>query len=186
MNVLVMDIKSVIERKSVAPELGRSFLKEFPLAIEEFEKLIEEDEEIIFVSNGSIKGKNRRGMIFFTNKRVVVVLKLIFAHVEQFQYENITAVDYKVSMLMLGEIHISSYGTSKVIYFSHIGRDGEYLRKVVDYIKNKMLEAKKPQVIHIHNNEQDFITQLERLAKLKEQGILTEDEFIEQKRKLLL
>lgn len=125
-------------------------------------------------------------MVFITDKRVVVSLKLFRAHVEQFHYQHITAVDYRVNWLGQGVIEISTYGDSKEVMFYDKGPDGEFLRNAVEYIKNKMLEAKQPQVQAVQNNsEQDVITQLERLGKLKEQGVLTEGEFLEQKRKIL-
>ncbi|MFL0364675.1 PH domain-containing protein [Pseudobacillus sp. 179-B 2D1 NHS] len=180
------NIESRILQKSYTPKLAKTYLKTHVLAIEEFSKLIKEDEDIIFVSSGSIEGRNRNGMVFITNKRIVVSLKLFGTHVEQFHYEHITAVDYKVNWLGQGIIEIDSYGKSKKVSFYEAGKNDEYLRKAVEYINNKMLEATQPEIKPVQNtSESDFITQLERLANLRQQGILTEDEFQEQKKKLL-
>jgi len=179
------NIEDLVLQKSYTPKHGKNYLKLHKPAIEEFFKLIESDEETIFVNSGSIEGRNRNGMIFITNKRVVVSLKLMMAHVEQFHYEHVTAVDYRVNWLGQGIIEIDSYGKSKEVNFYDTGTDNEYLRQAVDYIKNKMLEAKEPKIQVQNTSEPDFITQLERLNNLKQQGILTEDEFQEQKRKLL-
>lgn len=47
------------------------------------------------------------------------------------------------------------------------------------------VEVINKEVIHKTVNEDDYITKIEKLAKLKEQGIITEDEFNKKKNELL-
>lgn len=49
------DIRSIVREKSVSPKHGSDYLKFHDLAIEEFEKLLKDDEEVLFVNSGSIE-----------------------------------------------------------------------------------------------------------------------------------
>lgn len=81
--------------------------------------------------------------------------------------------------LMFGEIGIATAGGSKTIGMI----PKEDVAKVSQIISN--LINKTPGVEALPKESNDTIAQLERLAELKKQGILTEEEFQQQKKKLL-
>jgi uncharacterized protein YbcC (UPF0753/DUF2309 family) len=56
---------------------------------------------------------------------------------------------------------------------------------VRSYVEQQIVERSKPQVVVVGNEGTDVATQLQKLADLKEQGILTQEEFDSQKAKLL-
>jgi len=81
-------------------------------------------------------------------------------------------------------------GTAGVV---HHGLDKHYAKKEAEeqqemYVQQQMEQeqyAPPPEPVPAPAQEDDTIAQLERLAALKEQGILTEEEFAVQKAKLL-
>lgn len=153
------------------------------MAIEEFAKLIDDDEKIMFFSSGSRNGKNRLGMVFITNKRFILCLKLFMPYVEQFSYENITSVDYKKNIFNQGTIEINSYGDK--VKFGYY--ETEKLVEAVRYIQKRMLDAKQPapSLKVDKEDDNDAITKIERLAALLEKDFITKEEFDAQKSLIL-
>ncbi len=51
--------------------------------------------------------------------------------------------------------------------------------------QNNASTTNQENIIHITKNEEDYITQLEKLSDLKEKGIITQEEFEKKKQELL-
>jgi len=168
-------IESQIKRIGAGGLLYRKEIKELP-------HILWEDEHIEKLTQGWYN--NGTGILVATNKRLIFVDKgLVYGlRVEDFPYEKITSIKYKTG-LALGEITVFTSGNNSTIeniLKSHVKPFAEYVRA---RITRKMDHASAP--ITQLKPDSDHITQLERLAALKEKGILTDEEFNEQKRKIL-
>ena len=137
----------------------------------------------------AIKGlyKSRNGMLVSTNKRLIFVDKgtLWGLNVEDFPYDKISSIQYNLGMIS-GEITIYTSGNKAkidMVIKSECARFAEHVRARITGIstnKSKSFSEKNSS-----SNKEDLLEKLERLAKLKNDGILTENEFITAKKKLL-
>jgi len=66
------------------------------------------------------------------------------------------------------------------------GREADYDRDArIAALEDQQTQAAAPAAAPAAAGQDDVVEQLERLAQLKQQGILTDDEFAEQKQRLL-
>ena len=158
--------------------LGRMEIKELPNILWEYE-LIED------LVQGRYQNKN--GLLVATSKRLIFIDKGFFGKltVEEFPFDKISSIQYQAGLL-LGTITIFASGNKAEIENvdkKRVKAFGNYLRTRISDIGTKDAGSQSP----MPNNAQqdDTISQLERLAALKEQGILTEDEFQKQKQAIL-
>ena len=154
-----------------------------PREIKELPSILAEDEIIENILSGIYS--NRRGILVATNRRLIFVDKGIMGgvKVKDFSYEKISSIQYKTGMF-LGEITIFSSGNDANI--SHIDKD--VARSFGDFVRARISSPKPPPAITSDVDsptQDDVIIKLERLAKLKEQGVLDDREFQEQKRRML-
>jgi len=154
---------------------GRKEIKELP-------NILWEDEKIENIIQGTYNNGN--GILVATNRRLIFVDKgLVFGlKVEDFLYDKISSTQYETG-LMFGKLTIFTSGNKAVIDNVIKAR----VRSFGDWLKAK-ISAPKETAPAAQNTTQptvDIADQLERLAKLKEQGILTEEEFAQQKKKIL-
>ncbi|WP_180183716.1 PH domain-containing protein [Acinetobacter sp. YH01020] len=161
--------------------LGRKEIKELPSILW--------DDEIV---EGMITGtyNNGLGTLFVTNKRLIFVDKgLLFGlKVEDFPLDKITSVQYETGFL-LGKITIFASGNKAVIKDTDKNLTrifGEIVRAKIENF-NKKPETTNTQKLseNVELRMEDKIQQLERLLKLKEAGILTDEELATQKAKIL-
>lgn len=166
---IIEEIKSIDTVKNVH---NKREVKELP-------NILWENEHIEHIAPGFYSGG--WGIVVATNERLLIIDKGITGSlkVEDFPYSKINSIQFKTGMLM-GEIEIFSSGNKAKI--DNI--DKKLVRNLAEHVRSKITSGdshdSKPPI-----QENDIITKLERLAKLKEQGILTEEEFNEQKKKLL-
>lgn len=150
--------------------------------IAELPSILSEDEKIEKITRG-IYG-NGSGVIVATNKRVVFVDKGMFfgLRVEDFPYDKITSLQYKTG-LVSDEITIFCSGNKAEMTYVHDSKN------FVEYVRARITPASEttaPKTLAPTSTDtDDFISKLERLAALKTQGILTDEEFLEQKAKIL-
>jgi hypothetical protein len=118
-----------------------------------------------------------------TSKRVIFASKILLStKIEELYYDKISNVQYE-SGLLFAEIEIS---VSRSKYeFKDI--DKKYGKELCDYIKSEISKPKAQQTVVNQTivNQADPMDQLEKLAKLKDQGIITEEEFSQKKKQLL-
>ena len=95
--------------------------------------------------------------------------------------EKINSITHKTG-LIFGEISVWD-GASKMTIQNVLKRN---VKKFVDAV-NAARESKQPAAVVVQTQAPavDVAAQLEKLASLKEKGILTQDEFDQQKKKLL-
>jgi hypothetical protein len=163
--------------------LGRKELKELP-------SILWENETPKHIVHGIYESGS--GVLVATDLRLIFIDKGIFSlKVEDFPYDKITSIQYSTGILM-GEIIIYASGNKAKI--THIEKD--LVRPFADWVRNYIntganedaetvevtTEENKPSQIQ---RTELIIKQLKELAELKNQGILTEEEFQAQKAKIL-
>ena len=158
---------------------GSQFLGKWE--INELPNILWEDEDIIRLASGVYN--NGMGIVVATNKRILFLNKGVFnTQIEDFSYNKISSIQCNKGVLM-GSLIIYSAG-NKAVIDSLTKPEAQYL---ADYIRARISQGDtqpQPQQVQ-QDNSQDVVSQLERLAKLKEQGVLTDEEFAQQKAKIL-
>lgn len=145
--------------------------------INELPNILAIDEKIDNVVQGTYNGG--MGILVSTNRRLVFIDKgLVYGlKVEDFPLDKITSIQYETGILM-GKIKIHTSGN--IAEIENIEKAST--RSFSEFVRNKLSQPTKSET---NNSQPDILTQIEKLGKLKESGIITEDEFIEQKKKLL-
>lgn len=153
--------------------------------IKELPNILHDDEELLYITSGFLEGNT--WLISCTNKRIIFLDKgMVFGlKQKEIPLDKINSIEHKTG-LVLGEISIWD-GASK-IEIKNITK--KTIKPMIDILNNSIQEFKnKTNSFQQENkqglNEDDIISKLERLAKLKEQGILTEEEFLQGKAKIL-
>ena len=174
-------VKTQIKRiDGLSKFLGKREIKELP-------NILWENENVENLIQGTYNNGN--GILVATNKRLVFIDKglLYGLKVEDFPFDKISSIQYSTGML-LGKLTIFASGNKAIID----NVDKQRVRIFGDFVRNKISsndsENSAQTTSSTRNNtvsQDDILSKLERLAKLKEQGILTEDEFVQQKHKLL-
>tara|TARA_B110000879_G_C10819998_1_gene373735 strand:+ start:66 stop:614 length:549 start_codon:yes stop_codon:yes gene_type:complete len=174
-------VKTQIQRiDGLSKFLGKREIKELP-------NILWENENVENLIQGTYNNGN--GILVATNKRLVFIDKglLYGLKVEDFPFDKISSIQYSTGML-LGKLTIFASGNKAIID----NVDKQRVRIFGVFVRNKISsndsENSSQTTSSTRNNtdsQDDILSKLERLAKLKEQGILTEDEFVQQKHKLL-
>ncbi|MBN4064475.1 PH domain-containing protein [Dehalococcoides mccartyi] len=150
--------------------------------IKELPSLLWEDE----LPEAMVGGRynNGNGILVATNRRALFIDKgMMSLKVEDFPYDKLSSIEFKTGMLM-GEITLYTSGNKAQIKNIEKGR----VRPFAEYLRARVSSILDHASIPTSTTNSDAITvveQLERLAKLKEQGILTDSEFADQKSKIL-
>lgn len=170
------EVKSQLQRLDGASRfLGRKEIRELP-------KILWEAESVL----GAIQGvyKNRIGMLVATDRRLLFVDKgLMSLRIEDFPYDKITSIQYQTGWLM-GEITIFASGNRAEIKQT----PKDQTRVFAETVRNRIsggqasVESQSQSVPPVNP---DFLERLERLGKLREQGVLSEEEFQTQKQGIL-
>jgi len=152
---------------------GRRELKELP-------RLMWEDETVEKIVQGLYE--NKSGILVATNKRLLFVDKgLVFGlKVEDFPYNKITSIQYQTGILF-GKITIFASGNRAEI--TRIFK--AQVQSFCDYVRARTTGVSEHASNKDSNNHSDKISLLEKLAKLKENGTLTDKEFKQEKEKIL-
>lgn len=174
-NTRLEEIKSHIQSlglDNVSTFLGRKEIKELP-------GILSENENIDNIIQGTYN--NGEGILISTDRRLIFIDKgLIYGlKVEDFPLDKITTIQYEKG-LMLGKVKIHTSNNAATIDNVKKGS----AQKFAEFVRNKLSEP-KTQTTTQSSTKPNVLEQLEKLGKLKEQGILTEGEFNEQKKKLL-
>jgi len=156
--------------------LGRKEIKELP-------NILWEDENVEKLVQGFYEKGN--GVSVATNKRLIFVDKSLLGklRVEDFSYDKISSIQYHTKFLF-GNITIFASGNKAKIE----NIDKKQTRSFADYVRARISGIKEHASLpktRAEASSGDVVTQLEKLAELKGQGILTEEEFVEQKKKIL-
>lgn len=145
-------------------------------------EILNNGEQPLAIASGMMD--NNTWLITLTNQRVIFLDKGMMYGVKQIDVSlrNIVSVGGKTGII-LGEIMISTSGQNytvknvmkaSVIPFTNL----------INETKNGLNDEKKTSELPMPETS-DFISKLERLASLKEKGILSEEEFQQQKQRIL-
>lgn len=151
----------------------------FKSEIKELPKILSSDENIESIIAGEHNGL--KGILVATESRLIFVNKLFFgAKVEDFAYDKINSIEYETRFIH-GKITIHISGKKATI--DDVLKN--YTRSFVELVREKIKSNQKEKQEPASTNSIDIADQLERLVKLRQQGFLTDEEFIHQKRKFL-
>lgn len=145
-------------------------------------EILSEGETPLAVASGAMDGNT--WLITLTNKRVIFLDKGMFYGIKQIDVNlsNIVSVGGKTGIL-LGEILISTSGQNYTI--KNIMKESviPFTNLVNETRNNQKESSKQPNEPSISFDEK--IEQIKKLAAMKEDGILTEEEFQTQKQRIL-
>ncbi|KFF21778.1 SHOCT domain-containing protein [Chryseobacterium sp. JM1] len=153
--------------------------------IKELPHILAVDEVILAATDAQFIKTVDAGMLLVTPKRIVSVSKAMFAPVKVNTYPNETISEVSFVSNSISPV-IKLHTENKIVEFECFcdRLDGErfydFIHKI--YNQNKTPED-TPETKGVASNL--IFEQLEKLGKLRENGILTEQEFAEQKKKLL-
>ncbi|UKB81894.1 PH domain-containing protein [Chryseobacterium sp. MEBOG06] len=172
--------------------------------VNELANILDRDEKLFAIAEGIDLQSKREGIIFSTQKRIAFVDKKFLGGIakNEFSLQSISSIDH-IEHLLYSVLKINTNaGASE--FKLHNKNDGrgfaEILKKNFNYSEKSFSQNSRPleafsQTIPDLSQENIFNTgkessgtiyeQLEKLGKLREMGILTEEEFTEQKKKLL-
>jgi hypothetical protein len=144
--------------------------------IKQLPQVLLEGENIEFLVYG--RYQHRHGILAATNQRLIFLEKRLFSlHVETFDYHKIAAVGFSTGILFGSlEIHVSG---------NHLrisGIDKTRIQPLVATIRQRI--AHSVESAKTFPLDDDILIKLERLARLKEQGVITNEEMLEQKKRI--
>lgn len=154
--------------------LGRKEIKVLP-------GLLWEDEVVEKLVQGLYN--NSQGVLIATNKRLVFVDKgLVKLRVEDFPYDKMSSIQYELGVVF-GKITIYTSGHRGEIRQVQKQRAADFC----DYVRARITSS-TPHAGAAQSSvpsSQDSLEHLDKLAKLHEQGSLTDEEFSQAKKRLL-
>lgn len=141
-------------------------------------EILKEDEKVLGLTSGLMDGNT--WIIAFTKKRIIFLDKGMFYGLKQVEtpLSKINSIEHSTGFLM-GDIAIWD-GASKMKIGCILK---ESVVPFVNALNDTIDELKSPTTPTLGNVS--VSDELIKLSELKEKGILTEDEFLEQKRKIL-
>lgn len=183
------DIEYIVKKYKI-PTLGLK--KEY----KNIENYLSNDEKVLFVYPGNasivkcsadlkadpLNLKNKKpGIFVITNKKVFHFNRILGESYEQIPISEVSSYRIEKTAFVGGVIQIISNN-----YIIEV--DLSYKKEIVSAARNAMekaLENKNNMQIENDNLQVDIPEQIKKLADLKDQGILTEQEFIKKKTELL-
>jgi len=159
--------------------------------IENAETMLTEDETVLFVTptNLTVSSSNTRkretvpGIVFLTNKRILFHYQALGNFVSEIvPLSEIRSINCNGNGLTGSHVEVHTITKTYKILVT-------YKRSIVQKIQQTFENAKNncSPVQSIFNNEpqQDALSQIEKLASLKDKGIISEEEFQTKKSELL-
>lgn len=153
--------------------------------IEKAKEHLESEEEILHGIKGAYETKRfgqdstRNGIFLATNKRIIFfAIKLTGYDMEVFPYSTISSIEMGKG-IMGHKITFFASGNKATMKWIKEGNVQEFINEVKSRIGKKE-ETEPPKEIEL-----DIPSQIKKLAELKDQGILSEEEFESKKKELL-
>lgn len=150
-------------------------------SIQLLEKQLYSSENVFIVVQG--QHDDKPGVLAATDERVIFVGKMFFSTiVKEVPYSKLSSISVDAGILT-ATIKLEFSGGKLEV--SAIAKDvaRELVEKVKIHLANR--EAGNSQQVAPAPTQEDMFDKLKKLGELKEAGILTEEEFQEQKKKLL-
>ena len=150
-------------------------------------EILADDENIRYLTSGLTNGTT--WLIVCTQKRIILLDYGFLFGMKQSEMalENINSISYQQGLLF-GSIEIWHGGARMLI--ENCGKETvrpfvDAVNKAIKDLKNENVQSSVKQQESVQTNQDDIVSKLERLAALKEKGILTDEEFAAQKAKIL-
>jgi hypothetical protein len=131
------------------------------------------------------KDSIRSGIFIATDRRVVFFGKKLFGYnLEYFTYSHISSIE--MSKSFMGH-KISFFASGNKIKMKWINTHRlKDINGFIEYVRNNMGASASESLDKINQDElNDIPSQIKKLSSLKEEGILTEEEFDSKKKELL-
>lgn len=149
------------------------------------------DELLLWTSSGILKSTGKEGksggmaLIALTDRRILILDKRLFAGTQTIaiDLDKVNSITGDTGMFF-GGFKIQDSGNERDVGQVAKASVMPFVERVQQAIEARKSEARR-MVEPAPTSNGDIVSQLERLAELKERGILTDDEFAEQKAKLL-
>ncbi|KFF01439.1 PH domain-containing protein [Chryseobacterium luteum] len=153
--------------------------------IKELPRILNENERIIAATDAQLSKTLDAGILLVTPDRMISVSKGMFSDVIVKKYPNETINEVSIVNNPLSPV-IKLHTADKIEEFECFcdKADAERFYSFIDKIYNKEKPRKQAARSKEISSEVIF-EQLEKLGKLRENGILTDEEFADQKKKLL-
>jgi hypothetical protein len=148
--------------------------------LKELQDSLDDSETLIGVIH-TFDDENRDGGLFLTDRRIICICKGfgLGTKTADFPYSKISSIEYKSSILKSKiTIHVTG-NTSEYTVF-----DKELANQIVKFVREKLvgiLETPKTE----SEEGKDVFAQMEKLALLRDKGIISEEEFNNKKAELL-
>ncbi|GAA5101224.1 hypothetical protein GCM10023210_40570 [Chryseobacterium ginsengisoli] len=153
----------------------------------EFSRLpdvLDSDEKIIHAVTGNWEGR-KQGLLVATDKKLIFLAYGIFNSFEEIiNYSVINSISCNPGVFYAD---ISIFTSEKNILIENVNNKKNALsfcNKMDEILSGSKKGESKP-INSNQNSEPDIMDQLKKLGELREKGILTDQEFTEQKKKLL-
>ena len=153
--------------------------------IKELPDILWENEQLEKIVQGYLG--THSGVLVATNSRVIFIDKRMLGglHVEDFPYDKISSIQYNTGWVF-GKITIFASGNKAIIEQV----EKELVRDFCDYVRARISaptqHANVPkQEVPASNNSRSVVEELRELKELLDEGVLTDEEFAKQKKKLL-
>ena len=189
------DIKKALDKNK---EINKLFTTlGFNKTYENLERYLSPEETVLYVRNGNIKINNTENLkenafsikdkvpaiVAVTDKRVLAYFKVLTNEkLEQFPIVEIRAYDFKLNSLHSSVFRITSLTKSFDIDLTPKKEEVEYLHNVLNGVIKKTNSEKQ----EISNSGTTDIPQIIReLSKLRDDGILSDEQFENKKLELL-
>lgn len=146
-------------------------------------EILNAGETPLAIASGQMDGNT--WLITLTNKRVIFLDKGMLFGVKQVDVnlQNIVSVGGKTGLL-LGEITISTSGQNYTI--KNVMKASVIpFTNLVNETRNNTAQSSQTTAQSSVASQDDIIVKIERLAKLKADGVLTDEEFQQQKQRVL-
>ena len=170
--------------------------------VSELVNVLDKDEKIIAIAEGKYLYNNLEGILVSTERRIIFVDKKLFGGVSEneFLHHQITSLQHSSGLIsselkiftqsLKAEFKLYSRNAAKIFYdavqeYVYNSRNQQQQQQQQQQVQQeKQPEKPKPGPVKKEDPAAIF-DKLEKLGKLRESGILTDEEFAEQKKKLL-
>lgn len=166
LNEIMSQIKNV-KLDNVSSFFGRKEINELP-------NILAQNEYVDNLIQGTYNNGN--GILVSTDRRLIFIDKglLYGLKVEDFPLDKITSIQYETG-LILGKVKMHTSGNVAVID----NVEKSVARSFAEFVRDKLSQPKN------ELSQTSVLDELEKLGKLRNGGILSEEEFLEHKQKLL-
>lgn len=173
--------------------------------VEELVNVLDKDEKLIAIAEGKYLYNNLEGIVVSTEKRIIFVDKKFFGGVfeNEFPLHKVSSVQHDTSLMSSTlKVYTPGFTAEFKLYIKSAAKNffdavQGYIGRSEDQIRLQQMQVKQQQQQTVPQPQQSqpnsapkeapavIFDQLEKLGKLRELGVLTEEEFAEQKKKLL-